>query len=83
MKHSFWDKHFVAWFRNDLFFYDSQLELANYYSHEFVRRVDKIIPLSAGWVGEHITGVAPPVPVVRHLVMVDRHRKFLTREIGH
>jgi hypothetical protein len=43
--------------------------------------VEEIIPLSVGWVGEHITGVAPPVPGLSRLVTVEGHWEFLTGEI--
>lgn len=42
--------------------------------------MNEIIPLAAGWVGEHIAGVAPPAPVVSRLVPVERHGEFLRRE---
>jgi hypothetical protein len=83
MTNTFQKTYFVVRLCNDPFSSDDQLELPIHHSHELVRRVDKIIPLSAGWVGEHITGVAPPTPVSSHLVTVERHWEFLTGEIRH
>jgi hypothetical protein len=77
------NKHFIAGLGENLFSADSELELPLDIGYQFVRRMDEVIPLSPRRVSKHLAGVAPPVPVVRHLVMVDRHRKFLTREIGH
>lgn len=83
MVDSFGNKDFVTRLCDDLFSADGELEPPIHHGHQLVRRVDEIIPLSSGWVGEHITGVAPPVPVLSHLVMINRNREFLTGEIGH
>lgn len=64
------DKYFVARFCDDVFVADDQAELAGDDGHEFVRRMDEIIPLSAGRSGEQVTGVASPSPVSGDLVSV-------------
>lgn len=72
------DKHFVAWFRNNFLITDGQSELPNHDGDEFVRRVDEIIPLSAGRIREQIAGVPPLLPVLSDLPTVERYREFLT-----
>jgi len=57
--------------------------LANHDGDEFVRRVNKIIPLSAGRISEQIAGVSPLLPVVSDLITVERNREFLAGQIGH
>jgi len=79
----FRDKHFVARFCNDFFTADSQSQLSRHDGDEFVRRVNEIIPLSAGRVSEQIAGVTPLLPVVSDLITVERHREFMTGTIGH
>lgn len=79
----FGNEHLVARFRDDVFFIDDQPEFSRHNGHELVCGMDEAIPLASGWVDEYITGVAPPAPVSSHLVTVDRHREFITGEIGH
>jgi hypothetical protein len=83
MVDSFWNKDFVARFCDHLLLTEGQLELPHHDSHKLVRRMDEIIPLSARRVGEYITGVAPPAPVLSDLVTVERRLEFLAGEVGH
>jgi len=83
MKDAFRNKHFVARFCNDLFSVDGQLEPPTLNGHELVRRVDEIIPLSSGRVGERDAGIATSAPVLSHLVTIEGHWEFLTGEVGH
>lgn len=83
MANTFRNKHLVARLCDELFPADSDLEPSNHHGHQLVRGVDEIIPFPAWWVSEHITGVAPPAPVLRNLVTVERQWKFLVAEIGH
>lgn len=80
MANAFRNKHFVARLCDDLLRADHQSKLPDYDSYQLVRRMDEVIPLSARRVRKHITGIAPPVPVVSDLVTVERRRKFLTSE---
>lgn len=77
------NKHFVARLCDDRFSADGEFEAPIHNSHELVRRMDEIIPLSAWWVGEQVTGVAPPAPVLSHLVTVEGRRELMKGEIGH
>ena len=61
MANPFRNKHFVARPCDDFFSTDGELELSFHNGHELIRSVDEIIPFSAGRIGKHTTGVAPPV----------------------
>jgi hypothetical protein len=76
-------EHLIARCSDNFFIADGQLELAGHDGHKFVRRMDKIIPLSAGRIGEQVTGVASPSPVTGDLVSVGGYREFMLGKIGH
>lgn len=83
MADSLRNKHFVARLRDDLFSVDDEPEPPIHHGHQLVRHMDEIIPLSAGWIGKHIAGVAAPAPVVGDQITVEGNRKFLAGEVGH
>lgn len=83
MDDSSWDEYFVARFRDELFIPDGQSELAGDDGHEFVRRMDEIVPLSPGRIGEQIARVTPLLPVVGDLLLYGRYREFMRGKIGH
>lgn len=76
-------EHLIARCGDDFFIANGQLELADHDAHKFVRRMDEIIPLLAGRIGEEITGVAALSPVAGDLVSVGRYREFMLGKIGH
>ena len=51
----------------------SKPQLPNHDGHEFVCCVDKVIPLSAGRISEHIAGITSLALVMSDLVTVERH----------
>lgn len=83
MANAFWNKHFDARLRDDFFAADGEFKLPLHNDHQLVRCMDEIIPLSAGLVGEQVAGVAPPAPVMRDLVTIERDCEFLMGVIGH
>lgn len=78
----FGNTHFITRLCKDFFRTDGQLELPFHDGHEFIRRMDEIIPLSSGRVGEHVAGIAPLAPVLGHLVTIEWHWEFLVGETG-
>lgn len=83
MANAFRNKHFVARLCDNLFFVNGEIEPSFHHGHQLVRRVDEIIPFPAGRVGEQAAGIAPLAPVMRDLVAVERHWKFLMCEVRH
>ena len=83
MADAFWNTHFITRAYEDFFRADRQFELPGHDRHKFICSMDEIIPLSSWWVGEHIARIASSVPVVSHLVMIERDGKFLMGEIRH
>jgi len=45
--------------------------------------MDEVIPPSAGWLDERITGIAPPDSVVSDLITVERNRELMTGKVRH
>ena len=64
-----WDEYFVARFCDELFISDGQPKLASDDGHEFVRRMDEIIPLSPWRISEQIARVPPLLPVAGDLLV--------------
>jgi hypothetical protein len=67
-----WDEYFVARFRDELFIPDSEPKLAGDDGHEFVRRMDEIIPLSPRRISEQIARVPPFLPAACDQLLVGR-----------
>lgn len=82
MANAFRNKHFVARFRDNLFFADGKLEPSFHHGHHLVRRVYEIVPLPTGRVGEQVAGEAAPAPILSYLITVERNREFLMSEVG-
>ena len=72
-----WDAYFVARFRDELFIPDGQPTLAGDGGHEFVRRMDEIIPRSPRRISEQIAKVPPLLPVAGDLLLVGRCQEFM------
>ncbi len=53
----------IAGSGDDAVLFDGQFEGALQYGHEFVGRMDEVVPLAPRRVGELITAIAPRTPV--------------------